>query len=64
MEVLYGKPMNKIQTNYEEDLAKKNNNVTTNKSTNLKSENFRDTFQHFSDINDIGPYDNSDYSYI
>jgi len=86
MEVLYGKSFSKVQTNYEQDLAK--NGITSNgKSTNaipsknnsssnrnetitLKSEGFRDTFQHFSDgtnnsnNNDIGAYDNNSYSYI
>ena len=63
MEVLYGKPFNKVQTNYEEDLAKNNN-----KPTSLKSDNFRDTFEHFStnmnNSNEISAYDSSNYSYI
>lgn len=67
MEVLYGKPFNKVQTNYEEDLAK-NNDISNNKPTSLKSENFRDTFEHFSNNmnnnNEISAYDSSNYSYI
>jgi hypothetical protein len=59
---LYGKSNNKVQTNYEEDLSK------NNKPVSLKSDNFRDTFEHFSDNmfnnNEINGYDNSNYSYI
>jgi hypothetical protein len=80
MEVIYGKSFSKIQTNYEEDLAKngletsKNNKNSTkhfakNETITLKSDNFRDTFQHFIDSddtnnNEINAYDSSNYSYI
>jgi hypothetical protein len=83
MEVLYGKSFNKVQTNYEEDLAKHNindtvnnnnqhnnqhNNIVSNKPISLKSDDFKDTFHHFSDnminSNEIGAYDGSDYSYL
>ena len=77
MEVLYGKTMDKVQTNYEEDLAKNNNNNNNNnnnsnnnnsKPMNLKSDHFRDTFEHFSNNlinnNEIGGYDSGSYSYI
>jgi hypothetical protein len=80
MEVIYGKSFSKIQTNYEEDLAKngleisKNNKNPTNhfvknETMTLKSDNFRDTFQHFIDSddtnnNEINAYDSSNYSYI
>ena len=71
MEVLYGKPSNNIKTNYEEDLAKNSsnkNNRNSNEKVSLKSEHFRDTFQHFTDnsynTNEIGAYDSNNYSYI
>lgn len=75
MEVIYGKSFNTVQTKYEEDLAKnglveKNNkNVSVkNDITSLKSDNFKDTFLHFSndsdDNNDISAYDGGNYSYI
>lgn len=69
MDVLNGKPTKNIQTNYEEDLAKNNlDKSINNKSVSLKSENFRDTFEHFSDneynSNEISAYDNNSYSYI
>jgi hypothetical protein len=73
MEVLYGKPSNNIKTNYEEDLAKNNNinnnnNMKSNEKISLKSEHFRDTFQHFSDhidnSNEISAYDSNNYSFI
>ena len=69
IEVLYGKTNNKVQTNYEEDLSKNNKPVlSNNKPVSLKSDNFRDTFEHFSDNmfnnNEINGYDSSNYSYI
>jgi hypothetical protein len=79
MEVLYGKSFNKVQTNYEEDLAKHNindtvnnnnqhNKIVSNKPISLKSDDFKDTFHHFSDnminSNEIGAYDGGDYSYL
>jgi hypothetical protein len=71
MDVLHGKSSSNIPTNYEEDLAKNNsgnNNSGRNAVTSLKSENFRDTFEHFSDNrdngNEISAYDSSSYSYI
>ena len=73
MEVLYGKPSNNIKTNYEEDLAKNNNKNSnsirnSNEKISLKSDHFRDTFQHFTDnsynTNEIGAYDSNNYSYI
>ena len=73
MEVLYGKPSNNIKTNYEEDLAKNNNKNSnsirnSNEKISLKSDHFRDTFQHFTDNsnnnNDIGAYDGNNYSYV
>jgi len=73
MEVLYGKAFNKVQTNYEEDLAKHNineigNNNIQNKPISLKSDNFKDTFHHFSDniinSNEVDAYDSSNYSYL
>ena len=77
MEILYGKSFNKIQTNYEKDLVKNNispnnkpTNIQNNETITIKSDGFRDTFQHFSDnmnnnnSNEIGAFDNSSYSYI
>lgn len=67
MEVLYGKSFNTVQTNYEKDLAKNGIKSVENKPVSLKSDNFRDTFEHFSDNknnNEISAYDNSSYSYI
>ena len=67
MEVLYGKiPI--IETKYDtaKNIKTPKNNVS-NKQMSLKSDNFSDTFQHFSeDINnnEIDGYDNSNYSYI
>jgi len=73
MEVLYGKSFSTVQTNYEKDLAKNGieDDITptidvSKNTTSLKSENFRDTFQHFSNTkstneNEIGAYDNSTY---
>jgi hypothetical protein len=75
MEVIYGKSFSTVQTKYEEDLAKngiieskKQKPPIKNEATSLKSENFRDTFEHFSDdhmnSNEVSAYDGSNYSYI
>jgi hypothetical protein len=78
MEVLYGKSINTPKTNFEKDSASnkissnKNSTPTNNdytKPMSLKSENFTDTFEHFSDevkpnTNELGTYDSSSYSYI
>ena len=50
MENLFGKSFNKIQNNYEKDLAKNNINTNnTNNKVDFKTEKFTDTFQHFND---------------
>jgi len=70
MEVIYGKSFNTVQTKYEEDLAKNGLSETKNikiktETPSLKSDNFRDTFQHFSDENnEISAYDGGNYSYL
>jgi len=75
MENLYGKQYNSIQTNYEQDLAKKKSvnkftpQITSNPGrVDFRSESFVDTFEHFSDnVNpdtNIDAWDGSDYSYL
>ena len=67
MEVLYGKiPI--VETKYDtvKNINPPKNNVS-NKQMSLKSDNFSDTFQHFSeDIQntEIDGFNNSNYSYI
>jgi hypothetical protein len=78
MENIYGKQFNSVDTYYEQDLAKKNtiNDFKPQKLNNIdrvdfKSDNFVDTFEHFStssvsnDIaNDIDGWDGGDFSYL
>jgi len=71
IEVSHGKLPSNIQTNYEEDLAKNNSTIdkpVRNEVMSLKSDNFRDTFEHFTfnqnNSNEISAYDSNSYSYI
>jgi hypothetical protein len=71
MENLYGKQFNVSQTSFQKDLAKKQEQITdTNNENNkvdFKSENFTDTFEHFSDNNNeegIEAWDGNDFSYL
>ncbi len=75
MENLYGKQFNSVQTNYQQDLAKKKSigNLIHPVSSNsgrvdFKSDTFVDTFEHFSnnsnEINDIEAWDGNDFSYL
>lgn len=73
IENLYGKSVTKIQTNFERDLASnivKDNDIQDNNSqVDFTSEQFTDTFEHFSDQNQSGTinieaYDGCDYSYL
>ena len=72
IENLYGKSVTKVQTSFERDLA---NNVQdnyiqdNNSQVDFTSEQFTDTFEHFSNQNQSSPinieaYDGSDYSYL
>ena len=68
MENLYGKSVTKVQTSFEQDLAR--NSLDNNNGRNeFTSEQFSDTFEHFSDQNHTGSknidaYDGSDFSYL
>jgi len=71
MENLYGKQFNVSQTSFQKDLAIKQEQITdTNNENNkvdFKSENFTDTFEHFSDNNNeegIEAWDGNDFSYL
>ena len=54
---LYGKNFDNPITNFEKDIAKKSQQtdkpIIKNNPTNLKSDNFKDTFQHFGPVDDI-----------
>ena len=71
MENLYGKQFNISPTNFEKDLAKKQESfIDVNNDTNkidFQSENFTDTFEQFSDNNleeGIEAWDGNDFSYL
>jgi hypothetical protein len=75
MENLYGKQFNSVETNYEQDLAKKKTveKFTPPNSSNpgridFKSDSFVDTFEHFSNKSNepknIEAWDGNDFSYI
>jgi hypothetical protein len=68
MENLYGKQFNASQTSFEKDLAKNQEPIIANEpKVDFKSENFTDTFEHFSDNNvdeDIEAWDGNDFSYL
>ena len=75
MENLHGKQFNISQTNFEKDLAKKqesfiDTNNDTNNDTNkidFKSEKFTDTFEQFTDNNleeGIEAWDGNDFTYL
>jgi len=68
IENLYGKTVTKVQTSFEQDLARNSNNNTGSR-VDFTSEKFSDTFEHFSDQSQSGSvnieaYDGSDYSYL
>jgi len=68
MENLYGKSVTKVQTSFEQDLARISANNTGGR-IDFTSEQFSDTFEHFSDQSQSGSinieaYDGSDYSYL
>lgn len=67
MENLYGKSVSKTQTIFEQDLAR-NSLDNNNSHVDFTSENFSDTFEHFSNqsstSNNIEAYDGSDFSYL
>lgn len=75
MENLYGKTFNKVQSNFEKDLARNsvefnNFNIPDRESASkvdFTSESFRDTFEHYGSTkttNDIEAFDGNDYSYL
>lgn len=68
MENLYGKSVTKVQTSFEQDLARNSFNDNSGR-VDFTSEQFSDTFEHFSDQSQSGSvnieaYDGSDYSYL
>ena len=68
MENLYGKSVTKVQTSFEQDLARNSLGENTGR-VDFTSEQFSDTFEHFSNQsqsgnNSIEAYDGSDYSYL
>ena len=68
MENLYGKSVTKVQTSFEQDLARNTFNDNSGR-VDFTSEQFSDTFEHFSDQSQSGSvnieaYDGSDYSYL
>lgn len=67
MENLYGKSVTKVQTSFEKDLAM--NGIENDQAkVDFKSDNFTDTFEHFTENNNtdhnIEAYDGGDYSYF
>jgi hypothetical protein len=69
MENLYGKSVTKVQTSFEQDLARNSLNNDNNGRVDFTSEQFSDTFEHFTDQNqpsgtNIDAYDGSDFSYL
>ncbi len=67
MENLYGKSVTKVQTSFEQDLAR--NSINNNGRVDFTSDQFSDTFEHFTDQsqsgnNTIEAYDGSDFSYL
>jgi hypothetical protein len=68
-ETLYGKKTANVENNFEKDLAKNNKQIEKFDVKDIKDENFKDTFQHFSDNsneqnNEPAGYDGSDYSFL
>lgn len=68
MENLYGKSVTKVQTSFEQDLARNSRNDNSGR-VDFTSEQFSDTFEHFSDQSQsnnvaIEAYDGSDFSYL
>ncbi len=68
MENLYGKSVTKVQTSFEQDLARNSLGDNTGR-VDFTSEQFSDTFEHFSNQsqsgnNSIEAYDGSDFSYL
>ena len=69
MENLYGKSVTKVQTSFEQDLARNSLNNDNNSRIDFTSEQFSDTFEHFTEQNqpggtNIDAYDGSDFSYL
>ena len=72
-ESLYGKSTSNTTNNFEKDLAKKSDTPTKETfesdadsydNVNFQSEEFKDTFQHFSNNNEPEGYDGGDFSYL
>lgn len=68
IENLYGKSVTNVQTSFEQDLAR-NIAGSNNSRVDFSSEQFTDTFEHFSDQSQSGgnvieAYDGSDFSYL
>ncbi len=74
MENLYGKQINKVQTNFEKDLAVKDiSNNDLSRQVDFHSDSFTDTFEQFdteesnqpsNNSGSIEAYDGGDYSYL
>jgi len=71
MENLHGKKSNISLTNFEKDLARKPESFVdtnlNNQKIDFKSDNFTDTFEHFTDNNnkdDLEAWDGNDFSYL
>ncbi len=72
METLYGKSVTNIQTSFEQDLARKTAGSANTNNTgriDFSSEQFTDTFEHFTEQDQSGTanieaYDGSDFSYL
>jgi len=71
MENLHGKKSNISLTNFEKDLAQKPESFVdtnlNNQKIDFKSDNFTDTFEHFTDNNnkdDLEAWDGNDFSYL
>ena len=76
-ENLYGKSTSNTTNNFEKDLARKSDTPTKETfdesidsieesydNVNFQSEEFKDTFQHFSNTNEPDGYDGGDFSYL
>ncbi len=68
IENLYGKSVTNVQTSFEQDLAR-NIGGSNNSRVDFSSEQFTDTFEHFSEQSQSGgnvieAYDGSDFSYL
>jgi hypothetical protein len=73
MENLYGKQFNASQSSFEKDLAKKpepfsNTNQKSNNRIDFTNDSFTDTFEHFSENNNIEDsveaWNGDDFSYL